>query len=126
MAAIVALSAGLIGACGDDDDDPTVADSDATTTVVTDASGTATLKFVAADFEFDKETVTAADGQALTIELQNNGAVTHNLTIENLNVDMDAVTGATETQTPVTPAAGVYEYFCKFHKANMKGELTVS
>jgi len=124
MAAVVALSAGLMGACGDDDDNPIVVDPN--TTAVTDASGATRLQLIAADFEFDKETLTATAGQTLKLEIQNNGAVTHNLTVENLNVDMDVQSGATEEQTPVTASPGTYNYFCEFHPDKMKGVLTVS
>lgn len=125
--AVVAAAGLLFAGCGDDDDgsDANVdVDIDVTTTAVA-ASGGTTLTLVATDFQFDKTELTAAADEAVTLEITNNGAVKHNLTIEDLDVDEDADAGQS-AQKSVTPAAGTYEYHCEFHPSKMTGTLTVS
>lgn len=62
----------------------------------------------------------------MTFVIDNDSASTkHNLTIEDLDVGIDAGGGETAEQT-VTPEAGTYAYFCAYHRSAMKGSLTVS
>jgi len=128
MAAVLVFSAGFMSACGDDDDDTDADDTSATTAALSDtteASSDNTITLIATNFAFDKTTLTATAGQEVTFTITNNGSVTHNLTIADLEIDKDAEPGASGEQT-VTPDAGTYPYFCEYHPSGMKGTLTVS
>lgn len=132
VGAVLAVFALVLGACGGDDggDDASGSASAVATTSTTDASTTnasaGSTTVIATDFAFDEASITAKANQTLTISFQNNGAVTHNLTIDDLDVDQDASTNETKTLSPVTPEAGSYDYFCKYHPSSMKGQLIVS
>jgi plastocyanin len=125
----VSLAVGFAACGGDDGGDDTASEAVGvtTTTAATTSNGSAaSLTLVASDFAFDKTSLTAKADQPLTIDVTNNGAVKHNLTIDGLDVDQDVDVAATETTDTVAPAAGSYDYFCAFHPGAMKGTLTVS
>ncbi len=132
IAAVLVLSGGVFAACGDDDDNGDSTDDDTTVTTAGSSATTAasgagsTLTLIAADFAFDKATLAATAGQEVSFSIQNNGAVTHNLTIDDLDIDKDAESGKTEDAGKATPDAGTYEYHCEYHPSAMKGTLTVS
>lgn len=129
VGAVLFLAAAATAACGGDDDggDPSVAVDDTTTTAGPTPNGNAaSLTLIASEIAFDKASMTAKADQPLTITLQNNDSVEHNITIEKLDVDEDAEPNESATTDTITPAAGTYEYHCEYHPAAMKGNLLVS
>jgi plastocyanin len=70
----------------------------------------------------------AAGGGALTITLQNDGRLTHNLTIDELALKIVASPGKAKTVTIPVVAPGAYTFYCSVsghREAGMFGTLTV-
>ena len=129
-----ALTLGLLAsltACGGsdgaspvDNDSPDAAD----TTAAPPQSDAAALQVVASDLAFDPTELTASAGQ-VTIELVNEGALQHDVVIEEAGDARVAAAdgGQTETGT-VELEAGSYTFYCSVagHRdAGMEGTLTV-
>ena len=121
-AAAAVLAGAVFAGCGDDSKDLPAASSN-TTEAASDDSTTLTL--VATDFAFDKTELRAQGGEAVTLVLKNEGAVEHNLTIEDFNVDADAEPGKTVSRV-ASVRPGTHEYHCEYHPAKMRGTFTVS
>jgi plastocyanin len=117
-AVLVVAAAG----CGDDDDT-------AGRTVTVEPGKTATV--AAKEYSFDPETIVLTGGGRLTIELDNEGTLAHNLRVFDGGKDI----GGTPTFAGGEPRAGTlqvepgeYELLCTVgdHAAlGMKGKLTV-
>ena len=118
----------------------------AATTAATAAGGAATsaVTLQMMDISYSATTLTAAKGQALTITLNNGGALDHDFTIDKIDgtatVDgKDAKSGAmavhallktkTGAKVVLTPTAtGTYTFYCTqagHREAGMQGTLTV-
>lgn len=132
----------LVAACGGEAK-PTAAKSDAPAGGAPAAAAAATT-LAMQDIKFDKATLAATKGQALTISLTNSGALEHDFTIDKIDAKAtldgkDAKTEKYAVHASVKPkasgkleitanAAGSFEYYCTVagHKeAGMKGTLTV-
>jgi hypothetical protein len=83
--AVVLFAGTALAGCGDDDGNDTAGPEG--------ESGATTLTVVATDFSFDQTKLSANGREAVTFVLKNEGAVEHNLTIEDLDVDEDAEPG---------------------------------
>ena len=115
LASALLLAAGL-AACGSDDD----GGEDAGT------GGSAFTRVVkAADFSFDPVEISVASGRAVTLQLDNTGQVEHNLSIADLDVDVDAGPGESG-RARLTAEPGTYTFQCKYHPSRMQGTLTVT
>jgi plastocyanin len=76
------------------------------------------------DNVFDPVDVTIASGAEL--EMVNNGAALHSVTIEGTDFDKDVNAGETETESVDVPA-GSYRLICKYHVSiGMEGTITVT
>jgi plastocyanin len=83
--------------------------------------------FVAIDIEFEQAPETLPTGD-LTLVLENQGAIEHNIVIEELGDELIVETAAGETASgDVTLEAGDYTYYCSVtghREAGMEGTLT--
>jgi plastocyanin len=89
-------------------------------------SGTVTV--VARDLSFAPRDLSASEGDTLTVELQNAGRLTHNLTVDELGLKVVASPGKTKSLTIPRPAPGAYTFYCSVsghRQAGMFGTLTV-
>jgi plastocyanin len=119
---LTALLIVLAGGCGGDDDEPG--------RTVTAAPGE-TVRVVADEYSFDPETIVMTGGGRLTVELENEGTLAHNLRV----LDGATELGGTPTFIGGEPRAGTvrvepgeYELVCTVgdHAAlGMTGKLTV-
>ena len=116
VTAVVLAVALLLAGCGSDDDDDSSSDSGT-------PSGPSE-EIVAKDFSFDPNEVRLEAGKEVTLVVDNQGDVEHNLTVEDLDVDKDAEEGEKASAT-VTPDAGSYQFHCKYHPDRMTGTITV-
>jgi cytochrome c oxidase subunit II len=112
LTVFLASGTGLAG-CGDDDAEVTGDDDTGRSVAIT-----------AGDFSFEPSQVELDAGAETTLEVENAGAVGHNLTIEDLDVDEDVGPGES-TSVSVAPQERDYEFYCKFHRGQMTGTLTV-
>ena len=119
-AIVLALALPFAG-CGGDDDDG--GDESAPAEEQERPSGP-TSDITAKDFAFDPSEVTLEAGREVTLVLTNEDSAEHNITVEDLDVDEDAEGGETG-QATITPDAGSYDFFCKYHPNQMQGTITV-
>jgi plastocyanin len=93
---LTVLLAAFAAGCGDDDDEPGP--------TVTVESGTA-LTVVADEYSFDPETIVLTGGVKLTVELDNEGSLAHNLRVFDGATDI----GGTPTFVGGDPRPGTVE-----------------
>lgn len=85
------------------------------------ASGDA-AKVVARDNEFSPDTIRAAAGEEITVEVANQGDAPHNFVVEDLDLSTGTIEpGEVATATFTMPDSTV-EFVCSFH-GGMTGEL---
>ena len=100
------LLAALAAGCGDDDDEPG--------RTVTTESGT-TITVVADEYSFDPETIVVKGGGDLTIELDNQGSIAHNLRVFDGAADVGGTptfAGGDPRSGSVSLERGDYELVC--------------
>ncbi len=133
MVALAVLGVG----CGDDKND---ASSTATTAgppislpAGTPFHGTADarsgMEVELDDFYFGPTVIEATAGQSFEVELFNEGSAAHTFTIDSLGIDQQLAPDARMKITVTAPAAaGVVQFYCKFHQApqKMQGALVVA
>ena len=79
----------------------------------------------AIDFGFNPDSVTVDAGAEVELTLQNNGEVSHSLTIDDADFEIEAEGGATASDTLTAPDEDTtLEFHCKFHP-QMIGEVVV-
>jgi plastocyanin len=109
-----------IAACGDDDDDAEGAS----------AASNADMTVVMKDtMQFEPETITLAPGEQITINLENDGSIKHNFSIDESDVDesLDPKKAADISFTAPSEA-GEYKIYCDVpghEQAGMVGTLIV-
>jgi plastocyanin len=81
---------------------------------------------VASDFKFDKTSLDMQSGSQVKVELRNQGQAEHNFTFTEAGANQDVEAGEDATATFTAPAAGSYQFFCKYHPSQMKGTVTVT
>ena len=133
LAGVLALAA---AGCGGGDDGGGTANASATTaapqttsapeTTAAAGGGDNEIKLVAQGFKFDKTSLDLKAGTDYTVEVDNQDSAEHNFTFKEANADQDVEANEDATVTFTAPAAGSYEFHCKYHAATMKGTVTVT
>jgi plastocyanin len=125
LAGVLAL--GLAG-CGGGDEG---ASASATTAAETTASQTSggggnELQLTAQGTAWDPTSFDLTAGSSYTVEVRNQDSIEHNFTFTDGNANQD-IEGGEDAKVPFTaPAAGSYQFICKYHPAAMKGTITVT
>lgn len=91
-------------------------------------SSATSVTLVGTEFSFDPAQVTISAGTDVTISLQNAGVVEHDITIDELGLEVYADPGQTTSGT-INAAAGTYTFYCSIpghREAGMEGTLTAS
>jgi plastocyanin len=133
LAGVLALTA---AGCGGGNDEGGGGSASATTaapqttsapeTTAAAGGGDNEIKLVAQGFKFDKASLDLKAGADYTVEVDNQDSAEHNFTLEAANADQDVEASEDATVTFTAPAAGSYEFHCKYHAATMKGTVTVT
>jgi plastocyanin len=105
---------------------PTTTAAAETTTTAGGGGGETEIQLVASDFKFDKTSLDMQSGSEVKVELRNQGQAEHNFTFTEAGANQDVEAGEDATATFTAPAAGDYEFHCKYHPATMKGTVTVT
>jgi plastocyanin len=119
---LTALLMLLAGGCGDDDESPG--------RTVTVESGKA-VTVVAKEYSFDPNTIVLTGGGKLTVELDNQGTLAHNLRVLDGGTDVGGTptfAGGEPRSGTVTLKPGEYEILCTVGDhadLGMKGKLQV-
>jgi plastocyanin len=131
LAGVLALAA---AGCGGDDEGggsasaTTAAPETTSAPETTAAAGGGTedeFQLTASGFAWDKTSLEMAAGSEVKVEVTNDDSAPHSFTFEDASVDQTVAAGEDATVTFTAPAAGSYEFRCKFHAA-MTGTVTVT
>ena len=131
LVGVLALAA---AGCGGGDDDggsasATTAAPETTaapTTTAAGGGGEDEFQLTASGTAWDTTSLEMAAGANATVEVTNEDTVEHNFTFAEANADEDIEGGEDATVTFTAPAAGSYEFFCKYHPQAMRGTVTVT
>jgi plastocyanin len=85
-----------------------------------------TVDVTASDFQFDTNKIEVDPGKTVEVALTNDGEAEHSFSVEELDVEIEAEGGESATGDLDAPDEDVtYEFFCKYHPEQMRGELIV-
>ena len=84
------------------------------------------LKLTASGTAWNTTSLDMTSGAQVSIEVNNEDSIQHNFTFEAAQADVDLPANEDATVTFTAPAAGTYDFFCKFHPTAMKGTVTVT
>lgn len=131
----------VLAACGDDDDSEDAGTGGDTSTTTTTSTMTTTGTTASGEtmdvtavqmmdtMKFDPDAITVAAGEEVTIDLANAGALEHNFSVDEADVDQTLNGSESEEFTFTAPdEAGEYEIYCDIpgHKeAGMVAKLIV-
>jgi plastocyanin len=131
--ALVVMLALAAAGCGGDDGGAstgaTTAASETTGAPETSAAGGAgenELKLTAQGIAWDITSLELTAGTSYTLEVTNKDGIEHNFTFAGGNANQDIESGEDATISFTAPAAGSYEFHCKYHPGAMKGTVTVT
>ena len=132
LAGVLALAA---AGCGGGDDEgggsasattAAPAPTSAPETTAAGGGGDDELKLTASGTAWDTTSFDLTSGSSYTLEVTNQDSIEHNVTVAEGNANQDVEGGEDAKVTFTAPAAGSYEFFCKYHPAAMKGTITVT
>jgi plastocyanin len=133
LVGVLALAAaGCGGGNGNGDGASAAATTAAPATSAPDTSAAAggggdnELKLVAKGFKFDPTSFDLKSGSSYTLEVTNQDGAEHSFTFSAAKVDQDVEASEDAKVSFTAPAAGSYEFHCKYHPATMKGTITVA
>jgi plastocyanin len=131
---LVGVLALVAAGCGGDGDDggsasATTAAPETTSAPATTAAGGGgenELKLTASGTAWDTTSLDMSTGAEVSVEVTNQDSIEHNFTFAEAKADQDVEGGEDATVTFTAPAAGSYEFFCKYHPQAMRGTVTVT
>jgi plastocyanin len=128
LVGVLALAAAGCG--GGDDDGSASATTETTSAPATTAAGGGgggnEFKLTASGTAWDTTSLDMSAGAEVSVEVSNQDSIEHNFTSAEANADQDVEGGEDATVRFTAPAAGSYEFFCKFHPQAMRGTVTVT
>ena len=87
-------------------------------------TGLLDVELEADDYYFAPTYLEGESGQALTLTVENESGMLHNLSIPDLRIDQDLSPQGKARVQITFPASGTVRFFCKLHAAlGMNGEL---
>jgi plastocyanin len=141
LAVLVFATALALGACGDDDaavtesGSPTgTAEGDAPVELEGTVNDRGTkeiddddeVEIELNDTYFEPTFVRGTPGQRVTVELENEGELSHTFTSDALDVDEELGPGDDASVTVTLPDGGTIEFECRFHRGQgMRGAFSV-
>jgi plastocyanin len=98
----------------------------APTTTAAGGGGENELRLVASGTAWDTTSLDMTAGAEVSVEVTNEDSIEHNFTFAEAKANQDVEGGEDATVTFTAPAAGSYEFFCKYHPQAMRGTVTVT
>jgi plastocyanin len=84
------------------------------------------LQLTAQGTAWDTTSFDLKSGASYTLEVTNKDSIEHNFTFTEGDANQDIEGGEDAKVTFTAPAAGSYQFICKYHPAAMKGTITVT
>jgi plastocyanin len=130
LVGVLALAA---AGCGGGDDDGGSASATtaapettaASTTTAAGGGGGDEIRLVASNFAWDTTSLEMTAGAQVSVEVTNEDSAQHSFTFDEASVDEVVPGGEDATASFTAPAAGEYEFRCKFH-GSMTGTVNVT
>jgi plastocyanin len=123
------LALGLAG-CGGGDEGGSASGTTAPETTsapeTTASGGGNELQLTAQGTAWDPTSFDLRAGSSYSVEVRNQDSIEHNFTFTEGNANQDIEGGEDAKVTFTAPAAGSYQFICKYHPAAMKGTITVT
>jgi plastocyanin len=123
---LVLAAAGCGGDNGGGSGGGATATTSAPTTTAAAAGGGEEIKLTAKGIKWDTTSLDLKSGTSYTVEVTNGDSVEHNFTFQEAGANQDIEGGEDAKVTFTAPAAGSYEFFCKYHPSVMRGTVTVT
>jgi len=128
---LVGALALVAAGCGGGDDNGGGSASAATETTAAPATtggggGGTEIQLTASGTAWDKTSLDMTSGAEVKVEVTNQDTIEHNFTFAEAGANQDVEGGEDATVTFTAPAAGSYEFFCKYHPSAMRGSVTVT
>jgi plastocyanin len=95
-------------------------------TTAAGGAGEDELKLTAQGTAWDTTTFDLAAGDGYALEVSNQDTIPHNFTFAEANANQDIEGGEDAKVTFTAPAAGSYEFFCRYHPQAMRGTVAVT
>jgi plastocyanin len=133
LAGVLALVAAGCG--GGDDNGGASASATTAAPETTSAPGTTAaagggaeneLQLTAQGTAWDTTSFDLKSGASYTLEVTNKDSIEHNFTFTEGDANQDIEGGEDAKVTFTAPAAGSYQFICKYHPSVMKGTITVT
>ena len=124
LVGVLALAAAGCG--GNDEGSGSASATTAAPTTTAAGGGGQELKLTAQGTAWDTTTLDLQSGTGYILEVSNKDNIEHNFTFAEANANQDIEGGEDAKVTFTAPAAGSYQFFCKYHPAAMKGTITVT
>jgi len=125
LAVVLALAAAGCGG-GDEGGGTASATTAAPETTAAGGGGENELKLTAKGTAWDTTSLQLTSGTSYKLEVSNQDSIEHNFTFTEGNANQDIEGGEDATINFTAPAAGSYEFHCKYHPGAMKGTVTVT
>jgi plastocyanin len=132
LVGVLALAA---AGCGGGDDEgggsasATTAAPETTASPETTAAGGGgedEFQLVASGTAWDTSSLDMTAAAEASVEVTNQDSFEHNFTFAEAGANQDVEGGEDATVSFTAPAAGSYEFFCKYHPQAMRGTVTVT
>ena len=130
---LVGVLALVAAGCGGGDDDggasATTAAPETTAAPATTAAGGGgedEFQLTASGSAWDETSLDMTSGAEVRVEVTNQDSIVHNFTFTEAGADQDVEGGEDATVSFTAPAAGSYDFLCKYHPSAMRGTVTVT
>jgi plastocyanin len=112
------------GGSGETTSSKTIAGQQVNFKTSADVSNKSSIEIEAEDFYFSPTVLKGKPGQTITVELKNQGTVTHNFTLPSNHISKDLPVGQTAKVKITFPKSGTVLFHCAFHAlSGMRGAL---
>jgi plastocyanin len=120
---IALLAAGCGGSSGSGGSSDTAAPA---TTAAAGGGGGDKVSLTAKGIAWSQTQLNLPAGKQVTVAVDNQDSVEHNFTFKDASANKDVEGGESAEISFMSPAAGSYQFFCKYHPSQMKGTVTVA
>jgi plastocyanin len=130
---LVGMLALVAAGCGGDDGGGSASGTTAApattaapgTTAAAGGGGEDEFQLTASGFAWDRTSLEMTAGTQVKVEVTNDDQAPHSFTFDEASVDQTVAAGENATVSFTAPAAGSYQFRCKFH-GQMTGTVTVT